>query len=67
MPRQLSQNIGDGLFTKSSNRLSKIRIGGLLIYHIKVPIGCKWVFKIKYKVDGNVERYKAWLFSRGYT
>lgn len=25
----------------------------------KPVIGCKWVFKIKYKVDGEVERYKA--------
>ena len=30
-------------------------------------VGCKWVFTIKYKVDGFVERYKARLVSKGYT
>jgi hypothetical protein len=29
-----------------------------------VPITCKWVFKIKTKFDGSVERYKARLVTR---
>lgn len=30
-------------------------------------VGCKWVFSIKYKVDGSNERYKARLVAKGYT
>ena len=30
-------------------------------------VGCKWVFKLKQKVDGSIKRYKATLVAKGYS
>ena len=33
----------------------------------KKTVGCRWVYTIKHKADGTIERYKARLVAKGYT
>ena len=31
----------------------------------KTPVGCRWVFTIKYKADATIEQFKARLVAKG--
>lgn len=30
-------------------------------------VGCRWVFTVKHRLNGSIERYKALLVAKGYT
>ncbi|RVX16933.1 Retrovirus-related Pol polyprotein from transposon RE1 [Vitis vinifera] len=33
----------------------------------KKPVGCRWIYTVKYKADGSIERFKVRLVAKGYT
>jgi hypothetical protein len=33
----------------------------------KKPVGCKWIFTVKHKVDGSIERLKVGLVTKEFT
>ena len=33
----------------------------------KKSIGCKWILKTKFHLDGSIERHKAQMVAKGYT
>ena len=33
----------------------------------KTLVGCRWIFVVKYKAEGEIERYKARFVEKGYT
>lgn len=33
----------------------------------KKLVGCRWLYTVKFKADGTLERYKARLVAKGYT
>ncbi|BBH02590.1 HXXXD-type acyl-transferase family protein [Prunus dulcis] len=35
--------------------------------HGKKTVGCRWIYNVKLKADGSVQRYKARLVAKGYT
>ncbi|RVW24991.1 Retrovirus-related Pol polyprotein from transposon TNT 1-94 [Vitis vinifera] len=59
---ETSYEYGDGGIRKKNKtwELVKLPAG-------KKPVGCKWVYTVKYRADGSIERYKTRLVAKGYT
>ena len=47
--------------------MRKIKHGNCKAAWEKKPVGCKWVFTVKYIGDGTIERYKYGLVAKGFT
>lgn len=39
----------------------------ILFHHSMNVVSSHWLYKIKYRFDGNIERYKAHLVTRGFS
>jgi Reverse transcriptase (RNA-dependent DNA polymerase) len=50
----------DALKINKTWEITKLLVG-------KKPVGCKWVYKTKYKCDGTIDRHKSRLVAKGYT
>jgi hypothetical protein len=37
----------------------------VLLHHARNIVDCKWVYKVKRKQDGSIDRYKARLVAKG--
>ena len=60
---QWKQAILDEMRAMEKNQTWKV----VLRSQNKVPVGCRWVFTVKYKSDRTIECYKAKLVAKGYT
>jgi hypothetical protein len=44
------------------------RTWSLVLFHSSMNVvGSRWVYRIKHRVDGSIERYKVRLVARGFT
>ncbi|KAH9741645.1 protein kinase domain-containing protein [Citrus sinensis] len=65
----------DGLyyFEEEPEALSNLSLVDKIVSQVpnlpseKKIVGCKWVFTVKHKADGSIERFKASLVAKGYT
>jgi len=70
-PSTLSQALKDSNWTQAMDleiaALHKNHTWDLVDQPAAVNIiGCKWVYKLKHKPDGSIDRYKARLVAKGY-
>lgn len=70
-PATLSEALGDRNWISAMNSEDQALLRNQTWHLVPRPkgkniIGCKWVYKIKRKADGTIDRYKARLVAKGY-
>ncbi|KAK7332845.1 hypothetical protein VNO80_29601 [Phaseolus coccineus] len=70
-PHTYEEAIRNSNWVEAMNREVRALQANKTWYIIELPpnktsIGCKWIYKIKYKSDGSIERYKERLVAKGY-
>jgi len=72
----IPKNLSEALSSENWKEAMRVEMNALEKNHTwnlvelpkgKKPVGCRWVFTVKYKSDGSLERYKARLVAKGYT
>ncbi|XP_071723004.1 uncharacterized protein [Rutidosis leptorrhynchoides] len=72
IPNGVREALGDPKWKKAMNEEMKSLQKNATWEMVYLPRGkrlvcCRWVFTVKYKADGSIERYKARLIAKGYT
>jgi histone deacetylase 1/2 len=70
-PSTVQEALGDQRWVEAMNNEHMALLKNKTWHLVPPPkgkniIGCKWVYKIKRKADGSVDRYKAHLVAKGY-
>lgn len=58
----LNFTMQETIMTLEANHIGEL----VTLPHWKVTIRCNWVYKVKYKANGDLERYKTWMVTKVY-
>ncbi|RVW35609.1 putative mitochondrial protein [Vitis vinifera] len=72
IPNSVQEALADPRWKATMNEemksLQKNETWELVEYPLgKKPVGCRWIYTVKYKANGSIERFKARLVAKGYT
>ncbi|KAJ7957408.1 Retrovirus-related Pol polyprotein from transposon TNT 1-94 [Quillaja saponaria] len=72
IPNSVQEALGDSRWKVAMNEEMKSLIKNNTWELVDCPpgkktVGCRWVYTVKFKVDGTIEQFKARLVAKGYT